>query len=101
MTLRRSILPSSSTRCLARTRSLGSPGGLRVTQQGIPLLGGNTSTVVRVGDTLRRNVGPWTPSRHALLRHLEDVGFTGTAPGLGLYERRPAGLSYLDGEFGA
>src|SRR5947199_2256 len=62
MTLRRSILPSSSTRCLARTRSLGSPGGLRVTQQEIPLIGGNTSTVVKVGDTVRRNVVPRTPA---------------------------------------
>ena len=45
-----------------------------VTQQEIPLLGGNTSTVVRVGDTVRRNAGPWTPAVHALLRHLEYVG---------------------------
>ncbi|BCJ57962.1 hypothetical protein Jiend_13840 [Micromonospora endophytica] len=48
-----------------------------VTSQEIPLHGGNVSTVVRVGDTVRRNVGPWTPSVHALLRHLEYVGFTG------------------------
>src|SRR5256884_8900785 len=101
MTLRRSILPSSSTRCLARTRSLGSPGGLRVTQQEIPLLGGNTSTVVRVGDTVRRNVGPWTPAVHALLRHLEYVGFTGAPRALGLDERNREVLSYLDGECGS
>ena len=87
MTSRRSTLPSSSTRCLARTRSLGSPGGLRVTQQEIPLLGGNTSTVVRVGDTVRRNVGPWTPAVHALLRHLEYVGFTGAPRVMGIDDR--------------
>ena len=36
----------------------------------IPLHGGNVSTVVRVGDTVRRNAGPWTPAVHALLHHL-------------------------------
>src|SRR5947207_15074862 len=101
MTSRRSTLPSSSTRCLARTRSLGSPGGLRVTQQGIPIIGGNTSTVVRVGDTVRRNVGPWTPAVHALLRHLEYVGFTGAPRALGIDERNREVLSYLDGECGS
>ncbi|HEY1484644.1 MAG TPA: aminoglycoside phosphotransferase family protein, partial [Micromonosporaceae bacterium] len=30
-----------------------------MTHPEIPLLGGNTSTVVRVGDTVRRNAGPW------------------------------------------
>src|SRR2546423_2162837 len=101
MTLRRSILPSSSTRCLARTRSLGSPGGLRVTQQEIPLIGGNTSTVVKVGDTVRRNVGPWTPAVHALLRHLQYVGFTGAPRALGIDERNREVLSYLAGECGS
>ncbi|MFC8849589.1 MULTISPECIES: hypothetical protein [unclassified Micromonospora] len=28
-------------------------------------------------DTVRRTPGPWTPSVHALLRHLEAVGFDG------------------------
>ena len=36
--------------------------------QEIPLRGGNVSTVVRVGETVRRNAGPWTPTVHALLR---------------------------------
>ena len=58
-----------------------------MTQQEIPLIGGNTSTVVRVGDTVRRNVGPWTPAVHALLRHLEYIGFTGAPRVLGLDER--------------
>src|SRR6266487_2320141 len=71
-----------------------------VTQQEIPLLGGNTSTVVRAGDTVRRNVGPWTPSVHALLRHLEYVGFTGAPRALGIDERGREVLSYLEGECG-
>lgn len=41
------------------------------------LRGGNLSVVVRVGDTVRRPTGPWTPTIHALLRHLEARGFDG------------------------
>ncbi|MGK5530433.1 phosphotransferase [Streptomyces sp. URMC 129] len=41
----------------------------------IPLTGGRiTKGVVRVGDTVRRPVGPHSPFVHRLLRHLEDVG---------------------------
>ena len=50
----------------------------------IPLHGGNVSTVSRLGDTVRRNSGPWTPAVHALLRHLEKVGFTGSPHALGM-----------------
>ena len=70
-------------------------------QQEIPLLGGNTSTVVRVGDTVRRNAGPWTPAVHALLRHLERVGFTGAPRALGIDDQGREVLSYLEGECGA
>ena len=42
----------------------------------VPLTGGDMTTVVRVGDTVRRTAGPWTPSVHALLRHLRAEGFT-------------------------
>jgi hypothetical protein len=38
-------------------------------------LGGNLNDAVRVGDTVRRRAGPWTPAVHALLRYLEVVGF--------------------------
>ncbi len=42
----------------------------------IPLPGGTVNeVVVRVGNTVRRSTGPWTPAVHALLRHLESVGF--------------------------
>src|SRR4029450_12938569 len=62
--------------------------------------GGTTSTVVRAGDTVRRNAGPWTPAVHALLRHLEYVGFTGSPRALGIDERGREVLSYLEGECG-
>jgi hypothetical protein len=41
---------------------------------------GGPSQVVRHGDTILRPAQPWTPTIHALLRHLEAVGFAG-APG--------------------
>ena len=75
--------------------------GSRVTQQEIPLLGGNTSTVVRVGETVRRSAGPWTPAVHSLLHHLELVGFTGSPRALGVDERGREVLSYLSGECGS
>jgi Ser/Thr protein kinase RdoA (MazF antagonist) len=40
-----------------------------------PFLGGNLNQAVRVGDTVRRRAGPWTPAVHALLRSLENAGF--------------------------
>ncbi|TQL78684.1 phosphotransferase family enzyme [Stackebrandtia endophytica] len=71
-----------------------------VTDQEIPLHGGNTSTVVRLGDTVRRNTGPWTPAVHALLRHLDASGFTGSPKALGIDEHGREVLSYLEGECG-
>jgi hypothetical protein len=42
------------------------------------LRGGNLSAgIVRVGGTVHRPTGPWTPAVHSLLRHLEQVGFQG------------------------
>ncbi|MGA8209061.1 MAG: (deoxy)nucleoside triphosphate pyrophosphohydrolase, partial [Nocardioidaceae bacterium] len=36
--------------------------------------GGNVGGAVRVGGTVRRATGPWTPAVHRLLDHLGDVG---------------------------
>ena len=38
-------------------------------------IGGNLNDATRVGDTVRRRAGPWTPAVHALLRFLESAGF--------------------------
>jgi hypothetical protein len=35
--------------------------------------GGGLTPVVRVGETIRRAAGPWTPAVHALLDHLAAV----------------------------
>jgi hypothetical protein len=40
----------------------------------IRLDGGNAGGAVRVGDTVRRTAGPWTPAVHALLAHLAGKG---------------------------
>lgn len=65
----------------------------------IPLEGGNvTAGLVRVGDTVRRPAGPWTPAVHALLTHLHDVGFDGAPRSLGLDERDRHVVEWIDGE---
>ena len=59
------------------------------------------SSVFRKGDVVYRNTGPWTPAVHALLRHLEAVGFQG-APRLvepGLDAEGHEMLTYIPGEF--
>jgi hypothetical protein len=65
----------------------------------IPLAGGSmTAGVVRVGDTVRRPVGRWTPAVHDLLRHLESVGFAGAPRVLGFDEKGREILTYLPGD---
>ena len=65
----------------------------------IPLTGGNVSAgVVRVGDTVRRVVGPWTPAVHALLEHLWSVGFRGAPRPLGIDDRGREVLTFVPGE---
>ncbi|MDH6128267.1 aminoglycoside phosphotransferase family protein [Kitasatospora sp. GP82] len=48
------------------------------------LVGGGVNQVVRIGSTVRRPAGPWTPTVHALLDHLRAAGFTGAPRALGL-----------------
>jgi hypothetical protein len=65
----------------------------------VPLLGGDvTIGVVRVGDTVRRPTSASTPAIHALLRHLESVGFTGAPRALGIDDRGREILSYVPGD---
>jgi len=68
-------------------------------QAEIPLAGGDvTEGLVRVGDTVRRPVGPHSPLVHALLTHLESVGFDGAPRFLGIDGSGREVLSYIDGE---
>jgi Ser/Thr protein kinase RdoA (MazF antagonist) len=64
----------------------------------IPLAGGNVSAgVVRVGDTVRRPAGPWTPAVHALLAHLHEVGFHAAPRPLGLDDQGREVLGFVPG----
>ena len=59
------------------------------------------SDVRRVGQTVLRAAGPWTPSVHGLLRHLEAVGFEGSprVVGSGFDTGGREVLSYIEGGF--
>jgi hypothetical protein len=61
------------------------------------LAGGNMTAVVRVGDTVRRTAGPWTPTIHALMRHVRAAGFKLIPEPLGLDERGREVISFLTG----
>ena len=64
----------------------------------IRLDGGNVGGAVRVGDTVRRAAGPWTPSVHALLAHLAAKGFSGSPRPLGVDGQGREVLTFLAGE---
>ena len=61
-------------------------------------LGGNLSAAVRVGNTVHRRAGSWTPSVHALLAHLQRVGFDAAPQPLGMDEQGRAILSFIPGD---
>ncbi len=63
-----------------------------------PLAGGFNGPVSRVGETVRRSAGPWTPTVHSLLSHLRARGFTLAPRPLGYDERGREVLSYLEGQ---
>ena len=64
------------------------------------LSGGSTTVVVRIGDTVRRPAGVWTPAAHAVLKHLASVGFTGSPRVLGFDDRGREVLAFVPGEAG-
>jgi hypothetical protein len=62
------------------------------------LPGGNTVGAVRIGDVVHKVASPWTPTVHALLRHLEDAGLDGAPRALGFDDQGREMLTYLPGE---
>ena len=63
----------------------------------VPLIGGNMNDATRVGSTVRRRAGPWTPAVHGLLRFLEKAGFE--APRVrGMDEQGREVLEYVEGD---
>jgi len=67
----------------------------------IPLAGGGRTTVHRRGNAVVRDSGPWTPAVHALLRHLEEVGFRASPRpvGSGLDQDGREMLTFIEGAF--
>jgi 8-oxo-dGTP diphosphatase len=65
---------------------------------GTVLTGGNVGGAVRIGRTVRRPRGPWTPAVHRLLRHLARKGLPGVPDVLGVDSRGREVLSYLPGD---
>jgi aminoglycoside phosphotransferase (APT) family kinase protein len=61
------------------------------------LTGGNMGSVVRVGDTVIRASGDWTPAVHRLLRHLNSVGVLGVPQPRGLAEDGREVVTFVQG----
>ncbi|MCK2219173.1 aminoglycoside phosphotransferase family protein [Actinomadura sp. ATCC 31491] len=61
-------------------------------------LDGRVNEVVRVGATVRRLTGPWTPAVHALLDHLAGQGFTGAPRAHGTDPQGREVLDHLPGD---
>ncbi|HEX5265560.1 MAG TPA: phosphotransferase [Acidimicrobiales bacterium] len=66
----------------------------------IPLSDGEPSVAgsVLVDGRVHRWTGPWTPAVHALLRHLEAVGFDGAPRVAGFDDQGREVLSWVEGE---
>jgi Phosphotransferase enzyme family len=77
-------------------RAHGRPAG---DEREVQLIGGtaNKGKVVRVGDTVRRPQRSWSAGTHALLRHLESVGFEGAPRFLGVDAHGREVLTYIAG----
>ncbi|WP_019134944.1 phosphotransferase [Cellulomonas massiliensis] len=61
------------------------------------LPGGNVGGAVRVGSTVRRPTGPWTPAVHELLAFVADAGLDLVPRVLGTDARGREALTYLPG----
>ncbi|WP_423920701.1 phosphotransferase [Frigoribacterium sp. 2-23] len=64
------------------------------------LTGGNSSDVSRVGSTVHRTAGPWTPAVHELLRVLRRAGVVEVPEPLGFDDDGREVLSFMPGAVG-
>jgi Phosphotransferase enzyme family len=69
-----------------------------VDDQETTLPGSRLNSVVKVGDTVRRSAGPWTPTVHALLRHIRGNGFTYAPEPRSVDDQGREVLSYVPGD---
>ena len=62
------------------------------------LSGGNThDAIAKIGSTVRRPTGTWTPGIHALLRHLEAAGFEHAPRVLGFDDEDREIVTFIEG----
>jgi hypothetical protein len=61
------------------------------------LAGGNVTKVVRIGDTVRRSPGPWTPTIQRLLAHVRAKGLLWVPEPFGMDEAGREVLSFIPG----
>lgn len=71
-----------------------------MTDQEIVLSGGNVSTVVRIGETVRRPLHWWSEAVHGLLHHLELQNFDSAPHFLGVDAQGREMLTFMAGEVG-
>ncbi|GLY18645.1 phosphotransferase [Kineosporia sp. NBRC 101677] len=62
------------------------------------VLTGGVNEVVRIGNTVRRPTGPWTPAVHGLLQHLREQGFTAAPAVHGVTDDGHEVLDFIPGE---
>ncbi|MFG1610788.1 phosphotransferase [Actinoplanes sp. NPDC049265] len=67
-----------------------------MTEQTLP--GGNTVGASRIGDVVHKRASPWTPTVHALLRHLEDAGFEGAPRARGFDDQGREMITFMPGD---
>src|SRR5204862_4651211 len=93
-------VPGGSTVAVGVPNSVSSPLDARyeapMSEKTLP--GGNTVGAVRIGDVVHKQASPWTPTVHALLRHLEDAGVEGVPRALGFDDQGRQMLTFLPGE---
>ena len=64
------------------------------------LPGGNTTGAVLIDGVVHKRASPWTPTVHAVLRHLEEAGVDGVPRALGFDDQGREMLTYLPGRDG-
>jgi len=83
-----SCAPSGATASAGQESPPGRP---------VTLAGDGPTGVIRLGDTVHRTTGPWSPAVHRLLDHLRDQGFHAVPRYLGLDEAGREILGYVAG----
>jgi hypothetical protein len=62
------------------------------------LPGGHTDGAVRIDGVVHKQAAPWTPTVHALLRHLEEAAVDGVPRVVGFDDQGRQMLTYMPGE---